>query len=227
MVDVPRTPRGRGERNRFRKWVKTVLLANAALSALLQLVVLGGLPFLGYALYQRARHRRAFGEAAQRAGLQPGKLRYLRHSGTFALAGAAVLVIWTPPLEPLLREGSAMRQFVGLGWGPQAIAAALLYGAVKTAFVEELIFRGMIAGSLARRLPPAGANLAQAVIFLLPHLAILLFAPELWGLLPMVFLGALLFGWVRIRSGSILGPWLMHASGNVTMALIVVTRTAA
>jgi membrane protease YdiL (CAAX protease family) len=58
-------------------------------------------------------------------------------------------------------------------------------------------------------------------------LLILLVAPEVWGLLPLVFAGALLFGWVRIKSGSIIGPWLMHASGNVTMALSVAIRTTA
>jgi membrane protease YdiL (CAAX protease family) len=72
------------------------------------------------------------------------------------------------------------------------------------------------------------ANLAQASIFLLPHFAILLVAPGtwVWGVLPIVFAGALLFGWVRIKSGSILGSWLMHASGNITMALMVAARTA-
>lgn len=97
---------------------------------------------------------------------------------------------------------------------------------VQTAFTEELLFRGLIAGSLSRRLPFLWANLAQALIFLLPHFAILLVAPEVWGLLPVVFVGALVFGWIRIVSGSILGSWLMHASGNVTMALIVAIRTS-
>jgi hypothetical protein len=50
-----------------------------------------------------------------------------------------------------------------------------------------MLFRGLIAGSLARRLPFVWANLSQAAIFFLPHLAILFFAPELWGLLPLVF----------------------------------------
>jgi membrane protease YdiL (CAAX protease family) len=49
--------------------------------------------------------------------------------------------------------------------------------------------------------------------------------PEMWGLLPLVFLGALISGWIRIKSGSIIGPWLMHASGNVTKALSIAIRT--
>lgn len=98
---------------------------------------------------------------------------------------------------------------------------------MQTGFTEELLFRGLLAGSLSRRLSLTWATLVQALIFLLPHLAILLVAPELWGMLPVVFLVMLLLGWVRIKSGSILGSWLMHASGNVTMALVVAARTVA
>jgi membrane protease YdiL (CAAX protease family) len=98
---------------------------------------------------------------------------------------------------------------------------------LQTGFAEELLFRGLIAGSLSRRLTHGWANLTQAFIFFLPHLAILYFAPELWVILPFVFVGALAFGWVRIKSGSILGSWLMHASGNVAMGLMVAIRTSA
>jgi membrane protease YdiL (CAAX protease family) len=203
-----------------------VSLSDAAASALLQLAMIAGLPFLGYWTYQRWRHRRTFREIARRAGLQVGDPKYLLYSAAFALLGAAILIIWDPPLDALTRRGSAQHQFVGLGFSVRAITLAFLNGVVQTALAEEVLFRGLIAGSLARRLPLLWANLAQAAIFLLPHLAILSFAPELWGILPVVFVGALTFGWIRIKSGSILGSWLMHASGNVTMALIVAVRTS-
>jgi membrane protease YdiL (CAAX protease family) len=199
---------------------------NAAISAVVQLALLGGVPFLGYWFYQRRRHKRTFRETARRAGLQLGEPRYLVYSLAFALAGVVILVLWSPPLEPLMRQGSAQRQFVGLGLGVRAITLAFLHGVVQTALAEELLFRGLIAGSLSRRLPPAWANLVQALIFLVPHFAILLIAPEVWVILPVVFAGALVFGWIRIKSGSIIGPWLMHASGNVTMALMVAVRTS-
>lgn len=159
--------------------------------------------------------------------MQRGETRYLAYSVVFAILGVTALIVWSPPLEPLTRQGSAQRQFVGLGLSVYTIALAFLNGAVQTAFTEELLFRGLIAGSLSRRLSLGWANLAQAFLFLLPHFAILIFAPEVWGILPLVFTGALLWGWIRIKSGSILGPWLMHASGNVTMALIVAIRTSA
>jgi membrane protease YdiL (CAAX protease family) len=202
-------------------------VVNATVSAILQLALLGGVPFLGFLIYHRLRWKRTFREIAGLAGLQPGEPRYFFYSLAFALVGIAGAVLWSPPLEPITRRGSMLRDFVGLGSGLSAITTALLYGVVRTGFTEELLFRGLIAGSLARRYPLVWANLAQALIFLLPHLGILLIAPEMWGLLPFVFAVMLILGWVRIRSGSILGSWLIHASGNVTMALVVAVRTSA
>ncbi|HUP21231.1 MAG TPA: CPBP family intramembrane glutamic endopeptidase [Gemmatimonadota bacterium] len=76
------------------------------------------------------------------------------------------------------------------------------------------------------RLPLLWANLIQALVFILPHLLILTVMPEMWGILPIVFGAALFLGWVRIRSESILGPWLVHAAGNVATGLIVAAGTA-
>lgn len=200
-------------------------LVDAALSAFLQVTLLGGVPFLSYFIYQKWRHKRTFGEAARRAGLQLGARRYLFYSLGFALAGVVMLVLWAPRVELFTRQGSAQRQFIGLGLSMSAITRAFLNGALQTAFTEELLFRGLIAGSLSRRLPILWANVSQAFIFFLPHVLILRFAPELWPVLPLVFAGALLLGWIRIKSESIVGPWLMHASGNVTMALMVAIET--
>lgn len=202
------------------------MLADAIVSALLNVVVLAGIPFLIYFIYHRRRHGRGLAEVAQRAGLRIGETRYLIYSAAFALASVAVLLIWPPRMEPFLREGSPQRAFAGLGLSESTVAMALLYGVLKTGFAEELLFRGLIAGSLARRLSLFWANVWQAVIFLLPHLIILTIMPELWALLPIVFAGALFLGWIRIKSGSMLGPWLVHTAANVTMCLSVACRTA-
>ena len=116
-----------------------------------------------------------------------------------------------------------LSQAPAVNWNETRLA--ILNGVVQTALAEELLFRGLIAGSLSLRLPVVWANVLQKLIFLLPPLLILLAMPEMWGLLPLVFVGALLFGWMRIKLGSIIGPWLMHASGNVTMALSIAIRT--
>ncbi|HSC26612.1 MAG TPA: CPBP family intramembrane glutamic endopeptidase [Vicinamibacterales bacterium] len=202
------------------------MLVNAALSALLNVVTLAGAPFFLYWLYHWLWHRRRIGEVAARAGLVVGERRYLAWCLAASVATVAALAIWPPPLEAQLREGSAFRAFAGLGLSGSAVAMALLYGVVKTGFAEEFLFRGLIAGSLGRRLPTGWANLLQALIFLAPHLLILVTMPEMWLAIPFVLAGALFTGWVRLESGSLLGPWLLHAAVNVTTALSVAVRSA-
>jgi len=75
-----------------------MLLANAALSALVNLLVFAGLPFFSYLAYQKWRHQRTFGEISRRAGLQLGAGRYVAYSVVFALVEVAILAIWPPAL---------------------------------------------------------------------------------------------------------------------------------
>jgi membrane protease YdiL (CAAX protease family) len=200
-------------------------VTNAVLSALLNATILGGVPFLSYFAYQKWRHKRGSSEIARRAGLQLGDTRYIGYGLIAGVAVVAALIVWPPPLAPLLRQGSPQRAFAGLGLSGQAIVMALLYGVVQTGFPEELLFRGLIAGSLERRMRGGWANLAQALIFLAPHLLVLRVMSELWWILPLVFVGALFAGWLRMRSGSIVGPWLIHAFANVAMCLSVAARS--
>jgi membrane protease YdiL (CAAX protease family) len=201
------------------------MLLNIALSALANVIVLGGVPLLAFALYHKWRNRARFPEALAWAGLQRGDTRYVWICAAAALLVIAALIVWPPPLEPLTREGSAQRRFAGLGLNPRSVTAALLYGVVQTGFSEELLFRGVIPGALARILSERWTNLVQAVIFLIPHLLIVMIMPEVWPILLLVFGGALFTGWARLRSGSVLGPWLLHASANVTVALSVAARS--
>jgi membrane protease YdiL (CAAX protease family) len=203
------------------------MIVDSLLSALSNLVILAGVPFLFYALFYKRKHGRIRGEAWRRAGLQIGETRYIWYCVAGVIIVVAAIVIWPPPLEAFGREGSAQHRFVGTGFGPASIVMALLYGVVATGFSEEFLFRGLIAGSLGRRLPLLWANLLQALIFTLPHLLILFVMPEVWSIIPVVFIGALFMGWVRIRSGSILGPWLLHAAANVTIALSIAARSVA
>ena len=201
------------------------MLANAVASAILNVVVLAGIPFLVYFLWHRIRHGRRLPEVGRRAGIRVGDPRYIAYSAVVAAASVAAFLLWSPPVESFTSEDSPQREFVGLGLSGTAIAMALLYGVVKTGFAEELLFRGLIAGSLGRRLPLLWANLLQALVFLLPHFLVLLARPELWVILPIVFAASLFLGWARIRSESIAGPWLVHAAANVATCLYVAART--
>lgn len=202
------------------------MLFDALASALLNVVLLAAIPFGAYAAWGRWRRGRSLGESAARAGLAVGDRRLLGWSALVALATGAAVALVRPDLEAMTREGSAWAEFAGLGLSGTSVAMALLYGVVKTGFAEELLFRGLIAGSLGRRMRRGRANLLQAAIFLAPHVPLVLLLPEAAWLLGPIFLGALLVGWIRLRSGSIAGPWLIHAAVNVAMALSVAARTA-
>ena len=201
------------------------MIANVAAGTLVNLVIFVGLPLTFYWAFHKWRHKRGLVEILRRAGLQLGEVRYIGYCLLLALAIVVLMLIWPPALEPMLREGSAWRKFDGLGLGWTSVVMALLYGVVQTGFAEEFLFRGLIAGSLGRRLPLLWANLLQALIFLAPHVLVVVIMPEMWHLLIFIFLGSLFAGWARIESGSILGTWLIHASVNGFMGLSVAIRT--
>lgn len=95
-------------------------------------------------------------------------------------------------------------------------------GYVQTALLaaaEEVLFRGLLAGWLMRRLGIAAGNLLQALAFLAPHLLLLLISTAFWPLLPVQFAAGWLLGLLRYKSGSIGPPALAHAAANILAAL--------
>jgi uncharacterized protein len=92
-------------------------------------------------------------------------------------------------------------------------------GLIVVALAEEMLFRGLIAGVLIRRLGFWSGNALQALIFLAPHCLLLLAGASLWPILPVQLVAGWLLGWLRYRSGSIGPAWLAHAGGNLIAAL--------
>lgn len=91
------------------------------------------------------------------------------------------------------------------------------------ALPEEFFYRGFLQARLRDAWPQGrlffGARLGPAfwvtaLLFALGHLAIL----EVWRL--AVFFPALLFGWMRERSGSVVGAALFHASANLLVKVL-------
>lgn len=97
----------------------------------------------------------------------------------------------------------------------QVTTAAGAAGTVLRALGEEVFFRGFVAGLLFRRWGFAVGNLAQSLLFLLPHLLLLLIDTALWPILPVQLVIGWLLGWLRHRSGSIAPPALVHSAGNL------------
>lgn len=91
------------------------------------------------------------------------------------------------------------------------------------ALPEEFFYRGYLQTRLRDAWPQGrlvfGARLGPAfwltaVLFALGHLAIF----EVWRL--AVFFPALLFGWMRERSGSVVGAALFHAAANLLVQVL-------
>lgn len=194
------------------------------LSGLIQFAFLAALPLLLYVGWHRRRHARPMAETMARAGLVLGDRRYLGLEIAGAVVVASCWLAFHPDLEPLTRHGSGAAGFAGTGLSPLVVGAALTYGFVQTGLTEEILFRGLLLGSLTRRLPLLAANLGQAAIFTIPHWLVLKIAPEFALALPVIFIVALYAGWLRHRSGSVIGPWLIHGSINTTTALLVALR---
>lgn len=106
---------------------------------------------------------------------------------------------------------------------PDRFAEWVIDDLFVVAVPEELFYRGYIQTRLRDAWPQGrmflGARLGPAfwvtaVLFALGHLAIF----EVWRL--AVFFPALLFGWMRERSNSIVGPALLHASSNLLIKIL-------
>lgn len=114
---------------------------------------------------------------------------------------------------------AAGSQFAGKG--SAYIPAAISYGFIRTAFSEEVIFRGFLLKRIANRFGFAAGNTIQALLFGLMH-------GIPFGLVSGNFLCAVIFtllpacagfymGWVNEKrcGGSILPSWFMHGVTNL------------
>jgi uncharacterized protein len=100
-----------------------------------------------------------------------------------------------------------------LAWGPPAAVAVTLVGSILFAPVfEELIFRGVLYGTLRTRLSWPLAALGSALVFAVAHgYGAAGFAS--------VLLSGVLWAWVYERTGSLLPSMLAHVVNNAAVAL--------
>jgi len=95
---------------------------------------------------------------------------------------------------------------------------------------EELLFRGLLQGLFERRLGPLPAFVGQGALFVLAHLLAQDGLPSLsitttplayWSNLLTtscaLFAGALMMGWLRVRSQSLLPSFLFHSVHNLVV----------
>lgn len=89
------------------------------------------------------------------------------------------------------------------------------------AFAQEVQFRGLLLGALERTMSPRWANVCQAAVFGLAHLAISYGGPEA-PFVPITFLVGLGFGWLVQRTNSLWPAVIIHAAADIALQFGVV-----
>jgi uncharacterized protein len=169
---------------------------------------------------------RAEGMTWQQLGFDPGQLREgVRWGGlgSAAVAAGYTIGLTLPAARPLLHDARVA------GADSAEIASQVLVRIpLGTVLWEEAAFRGVLLAALLRVLPPRTAIGASAAVFGLWHIRPTLSAVaanDLAGGLPgrtaAVLSGCVgtaaagvLFTGLRLRSGSLLAPLLVHAATN-------------
>jgi membrane protease YdiL (CAAX protease family) len=103
-----------------------------------------------------------------------------------------------------------------LAWGsPDVVATALFEFIVLAPFFEEIVFRGLLYGTLRRRFGPAGSAWFSATLFAAAHG---------YGLLGFasVVLSGVLWAWMYERTGSLLPGIVAHSLNNLLVCVSVI-----
>ncbi|MCU0764830.1 MAG: CPBP family intramembrane metalloprotease [Burkholderiaceae bacterium] len=144
-----------------------------------------------------------------RAGLAPRELGFARPTGLrTAVAVCAAALLLSLPL-----------QVVTAGRPAPMTAEGWLFVALAPGLVEEVAFRGVLLAA-AERAAPSSRQVAGVRVSLGAALLTAAFVglhESGVGLLTSVLPGALLYLWLRLRTGSVLAPIVAHNLWNLTV----------
>lgn len=183
--------------------------------------ILFSIPSLVYIVVRKIQHH-AWKDIFSKLGWRLPPLKYVGIGLGMGLV-PGLLTLFLPNLFPAdLLDQEQIAQTVYSTWDLSIATFFLIFAreAIYTALGEEVFFRGFLGGMLFRKFGFAVGNIIQAILFLLPHLILLVLSLKLWPLLVVQLLGGWLYGWLYHESNSILPGWLSHSLGNAFGALM-------
>jgi len=185
----------------------------------LQLIVFS-IPSLIYIAVLR-RLGEKWNEVFRKIGWQGSRpIYYLWSLGVMIMVGGlGWLAFQIVPSEVMQDPNINISDYAGWTLSPTSFLLVWLREAIYVALGEEIFFRGFLGGWLVRRLGFAIGNTIQALIFLLPHLLLLMVSQSLWPIIIVQLIAGWLLGWLRYHSNSILPGWLAHSLTNAFGAL--------
>jgi membrane protease YdiL (CAAX protease family) len=136
------------------------------------------------------------------------------------VAGLGWLAFQTVPSDVLDNPNINISEYSGWTLSITSFLLVWIREAIYVAIGEEIFFRGFLGGWLFRRFGFLIGNIVQALIFILPHLLLLLVSLSFWPIVAVQMVAGWFLGCLRYRSDSILPGWLAHSLSNAIGALV-------
>jgi membrane protease YdiL (CAAX protease family) len=178
------------------------------------------LPSLIYLIVKKRQGEARYNTLVNLGWTSSKSIYFLQGLGMAIPIGVLMLVIMQRIPESVMENPLVSTSFYD-GWSPSL--SSFLFAWMREAFYvalgEEIFFRGLLGGWLERRYGFRRGNIIQAVVFLLPHLLLLMVSTSFWLVIVVQFLAGWVLGLLRSRSGSILPGWLAHSLMNAVGAL--------
>lgn len=154
-------------------------------------------------------------------GLQPSKMS--KSNGLLLIVVALVsthflawiyrsVVLPAFDQEGVIGGGSKMFSFIQTNGGALEMGGFLLLALLVGPIMEEVVFRGYLQSSLAKKMPVWASILIASIVFTIGHSPMIL-----W---PMYFLYSATWGWIFLRSGSLKMAILIHILSNLFYAVV-------
>lgn len=88
------------------------------------------------------------------------------------------------------------------------VLSGLFFGFAIASFQEETLFRGFFQNVVSERFGKWKGNIIQAAFFSIAHVGY--YPLESWPLFIIAFVSGLVFGWLRMKRGNLLAPFIAH-----------------
>jgi membrane protease YdiL (CAAX protease family) len=142
---------------------------------------------------------------------------------SLAAGGAAVIAaaaLWTVMATIVRVPPNMLPDLKGVPM--TTVIPMLLVGIAAAPLSEEIAFRGYAMSLIRRRFSPTTALVITSLIFAAVHLTQGFYAPKLL----VYFLAGLTFGYVALRTGSLLPAMVVHSFGDLTFFTMVWSHDA-
>ncbi len=142
---------------------------------------------------------------------------------SLAAGGAAVIAaaaLWTVMATVVRVPPNMLPDLKGVPM--TTVVPMLLVGIAAAPLSEEIAFRGYAMSLIRRRFTPTTALVITSLIFAAAHLTQGFYAPKLL----VYFLAGLTFGYVALRTGSLLPAMAVHSFGDLTFFTLVWSHDA-